>query len=52
LVFGCKYYRVGSGEGVGADQDTKDLTALACKLTGSKPTSVCDPLKDVVDGIQ
>lgn len=52
LVFGCKYYRVGSGEGVGKDQDTKDLTAIACKLTGNKPGTVCDALKDVVAGIQ
>jgi thiol-disulfide isomerase/thioredoxin len=52
LVFGCKYYRVGSGEGAGEAQETKDLTAIACKLTGSKPSAVCDPLKSVVDGIE
>jgi len=52
LVFGCKYYRVGSGEGAGEDQEVKDLTALACKLTGGEPGSVCDPLKDIVNGIQ
>ncbi len=52
LVFGCKYYRVGSGEGAGIEQETKDLTAMACKLTGGKPGAVCDSLKSVVDGIQ
>ncbi len=41
LVFGCKYYRVGSGAGMGKEQESKVLTALICDLTGNKPADVC-----------
>jgi len=51
LVFGCKYYRVGSGESAGAEQETKVLTALACKLTGNQPAATCAAVKDLVDQI-
>ena len=44
LVFGCKYYRVGAGTGMGEEQESKALTALICDLTGNKPVEVClDP---------
>jgi thiol-disulfide isomerase/thioredoxin len=44
LVFGCKYYRVGAGTGMGIEQESKALTALICDLTGNKPVDVCsDP---------
>lgn len=41
LVFGCKYYRVGSGAGMGEEQESNVLTALICDLTGNKPADVC-----------
>jgi len=41
LVLGCKYYRVGSGESVGKEEETKNLTSLICKLTNNQPTAVC-----------
>jgi len=44
LVFGCKYYRVGAGVQSGEEQETKDLTALICKLTGNQPANVCEEI--------
>jgi thiol-disulfide isomerase/thioredoxin len=42
VVLGCKYYRVGSGEGSGSAVETADLTKLICDLTGNQPGSVCN----------
>lgn len=41
LVFGCKYYRVGAGTGMGEEQESKVLTALICDLTSNEPADVC-----------
>lgn len=41
LVLGCKYYRVGSGEAAGKEQEIKDLTSLICELTNNQPADVC-----------
>ncbi len=41
LVIGCKYYRVGSGERAGEEQEAKDLTSLICDLTNNQPEAVC-----------
>jgi len=41
LVLGCKYYRVGSGEGAGEEKETENLTALICELTNNQPAEVC-----------
>jgi thiol-disulfide isomerase/thioredoxin len=41
LVLGCKYYRVGSGEAAGEEQETKDLTSLICELTNNQPSKIC-----------
>jgi thiol-disulfide isomerase/thioredoxin len=49
LVLGCKYYRVGSGEQAGTEQESKDLTALICKITGNQPSEVCSPVQDLID---
>jgi len=51
LVFGCKYYRVGSGEGMGEEEESKVLTALICKLTGNKPDNVCNSVQDLINQI-
>jgi thiol-disulfide isomerase/thioredoxin len=51
LIFGCKYYRVGSGEQAGDEAESKNLTALFCKLTGEKPDAVCGPVKDLINQI-
>ena len=42
LVLGCKYYRVGSGENAGAEQEGADLTKLICELTNNQPSEVCN----------
>ncbi len=41
LVLGCKYYRVGSGEGSGEEKEVENLTALICELTNNQPAEVC-----------
>jgi len=41
LVLGCKYYRVGSGEGAGEEKETENLTSLICELTNNQPAEVC-----------
>ncbi len=51
LVVGCKYYRVGSGENGGEEQEKDNLTALLCSLTDNKPGNVCDQVKDLIDQI-
>lgn len=48
LVLGCKYYRVGSGEQAGAEQESKVLTALICDLTNNNPTDACDKVQDMI----
>ncbi|HKZ45719.1 MAG TPA: thioredoxin family protein [archaeon] len=52
LVFGCKYYRQGSGESIGLEQETKVLTALICKLTEGKPSDICSQVQDLISQIQ
>jgi thiol-disulfide isomerase/thioredoxin len=52
LVFGCKYYRVGSGERVGEEKETKNLTALICKLTENQPKEICDEVKELIEKIK
>lgn len=57
LVFGCKYIRIGGGEQLGTtDEESKKLeeealTAIICKLTDQKPTSICSPLKEKISEI-
>jgi thiol-disulfide isomerase/thioredoxin len=51
LVFGCKYARVGSGESLGQDTETKVLTALMCKLTDNKPSDICSQVTDLINQI-
>ncbi len=41
IVLGCKYYRVGSGESLGKEEEAGVLTDLICKLTDNKPSELC-----------
>ncbi len=52
LVFGCKYYRVGAGSQAGEEGETKNLTALICKLTDGKPADVCSQVQDLINQIE
>lgn len=52
IVIGCKYYRVGSGESMGEEQEANVLTALICKLTNNEPSAVCDSVRDLIDQIE
>lgn len=51
VVLGCKYYRVGSGERLGEEEESKALTALICKLTDNQPSDVCNLYQDLIDQI-
>jgi len=51
IVLGCKYYRVGSGENSGEEAETKALTALLCKLTGSNQDA-CTQVQDLINQIK
>lgn len=51
LVLAGKYFRVGSGESWGADQEEKYLTALVCKLTGSETQPACAGVQDLISQI-
>jgi len=51
LILGCKYYRVGSGEQSGEENESKVLTALICKLTENKPNEVCSSVQDLINQI-
>lgn len=48
LVLGCKYFRSGSGEQAGEEDESKILTALICDLTGNQPQDVCASVKDML----
>jgi len=52
LVLGCKYYRVGSGERMGEEEEERILTALICKLTNNQPAEACDPVQDLIEQIK
>jgi thiol-disulfide isomerase/thioredoxin len=41
LIIGCKYYRIGSGEGSGEETEKADLTKVICRATGNLPASLC-----------
>lgn len=51
LVLGCRYYRVGSGERLGEEEEARVLTALICKLTDSQPTEICEPVSELIGQI-
>lgn len=46
-IIGCKYFRLGSGESVGAELDSKYLTAYICNITNNQPSNVCSEVSDV-----
>jgi thiol-disulfide isomerase/thioredoxin len=51
IVIGCKYYRIGSGETLGEEQESKVLTALICKVTGNEPSDVCSTVEDLISQV-
>jgi thiol-disulfide isomerase/thioredoxin len=46
MILGCQYAQVGSGEGIGEEEEETVLTALICQLTGGEPESVCTEVQD------
>jgi thiol-disulfide isomerase/thioredoxin len=51
ILIGCKYYRVGSGEEFGEENEAKILEALICSLTNNKPLSVCAEVEDIINQV-
>lgn len=41
LVVGCKYYRNGSGEGIGEVAEKDALKKVICRATGNLPADIC-----------
>lgn len=41
IIVGCKYYRIGSGESVGEEQEKLLLRDVICSVTGNLPAEVC-----------
>lgn len=58
IVLGCNYARLGGGENLANDSkeaeklEEEALTVIICKLTESKPASVCEPLKEKISEIK
>jgi thiol-disulfide isomerase/thioredoxin len=51
IIIGCKYYRIGSGETFGTDNEALILTALTCLITNNKPLSVCASVENILNQI-
>ena len=51
IVIGCKYFRVGSGENIGKEEEKDVLSALICKLTDNKPVATCSKVQDLISKI-
>ena len=52
LVIGCRYFRVGSGENLGEEEESKILTALICDLTERQPLELCQAVEDLIEQIK
>lgn len=58
LILGCKYVRVGAGEQLGKDEaeskklEEEALTAILCKLTDNKPSSICSQIKEKISEVK
>lgn len=42
LVVGCKYYRSGSGEGIGEEAEEEALKKVICRATENLPAGICE----------
>jgi len=51
LVIGCRYYRLGSGERMGEQEEANALKALLCNLTQGQPAAVCETVQELIDQI-
>lgn len=52
LVLGCRYSRIGSGENVGQEVETQNLTAVICKLTDGQPENVCSEVQELINQVK
>jgi len=50
-IIGGRYFRVGSGESLGEEENTKILQALVCKITNNQPAEVCSQVQELIDQI-
>jgi len=51
ILIGCKYYRIGSGESIGEENEANVLTALICLITSNKPLSVCATVENLINQV-
>jgi len=51
LVFGCRYFRIGSGESLGAEEESRVLTALICDLINDTTSEQCSAVSDLIEQI-
>ena len=51
ILIGCKYYRIGSGESIGEENEANVLTALICVVTSNKPLSVCATVENLINQV-
>ncbi len=52
IVIAGKYFRVGSGENFGQEQEKDFLTAYICKVTNNQPTNVCSAVQELINNIE
>ncbi len=50
-IIGGRYLRVGSGETLGEEENTKVLQALVCKITNNQPAEVCSQVQELINSI-
>jgi len=50
-IIGGRYFRIGSGETLGEEENTKVLQALVCKITNNYPAEVCSKVQELIDQI-
>lgn len=50
-IIGGRYFRIGSGETLGEEENTKILEALVCKITNSQPAEVCSQVQELINQI-
>jgi len=51
ILIGCKYYRIGSGESIGEENEANVLTALICSIASNKPLSVCATVENLINQV-
>ncbi len=51
ILIGCKYYRIGSGETAGIQEEINNLIAITCKITNNNPSDLCNMFDETISRI-